>query len=629
FYAQSLSGVLQWSLAAPLFSLNLVLLTALIQRRLAPIRATFSRAGLAEVGAQTVRVLRWGLWMAPIIASFLRMAPDPAWYNQDGAVRSVLATAQQLLQPAGDYRAWSLELFLGLMAYDWLRVLIWFDHMGLRVATLVNFSFVGVDAVDARLARRLGHGPRGQVIPEGLRRFATWAPLLVPFYIPRGGEWDQVWARSEAMHGQAGPLLPAVHDLLGAYAAAALLLIAITALVLRRAARAGTLARIHQTPVHRLGNGLYTLRLAEDGRGHAQAIRARKGCPEIDLTRRPEDGLDRRGRFFYVSESGRPVWSLTHEPCPRADVRHSVTALSSTALCWRADTPDLSATTRVEVPPGDALECWTVTFENAGDGPRRLRLTSLQELMLGPEAAARHPAFNAQHIGTHFVAPLGALLAHSRLLTDTRGRPAGETAFHAVAADGQAVRLLGYEDSRGRFVGAGGIGHPDGLASGAPRPADDQGLLYAFDPAFSLTVEVSVPPRGSATVRFVTGFAPNIAAATRLIARHLGTPLPAPAALAASLDAIRQVRDAVPPRSEFGPDGWTLSVDGNAPRPYSHLIANALGHGAVLDSAGDVASFAGNSQQNALTPFRTGETSHRLPGEGLYVVDMASGACGS
>jgi len=629
FYAQSLSGVAQWALAAPLFSLNLVLLTALIERRLRPIRATFSRAGLAEVGAQTVRVLRWGLWMAPIIASFLRMAPDPAWYNQDGAVRSVLATAQQLLQPAGDYRTWSLELFLGLMAYDWLRVLIWFDHMGLRVATLVNFSFVGVDAVDARLARRLGHGPRGQVIPEGLRRFATWAPLLVPFYIPRGGEWDQVWARSEAMHGQAGPLLPAVHDLLGAYAAAALLLIAITALVLRRAARAGTMARIHQTPVHRLGNGLYTLRLAEDGRGHAQAIRARKGCPEIDLTRRPEDGLDRRGRFFYVSESGRPVWSLTHEPCPRADVRHSVTALSSTALCWRADTPDLSATTRVEVPPGDALECWTVTFENAGEGPRRLRLTSFQELMLGPEAAARHPAFNAQHIGTHFVAPLGALLAHSRLLTDTRGRPAGETAFHAVAADGQAVRLLGYEDSRGRFVGAGGIGHPDGLASGAPRPADDQGLLYAFDPAFSLTVEVSVPPRGSATVRFVTGFAPNIVAATRLIARHLGTPLPAPAALAASLDAIRQVRDAVPPRSEFGPDGWTLSVDGNAPRPYSHLIANALGHGAVLDSAGDVASFAGNSQQNALTPFRTGETSHRLPGEGLYVVDMASGACGS
>ena len=232
FYAQSLSGVVQWALAAPLFSLNLVLLTALIERRLRPIRATFSRAGLIEVGAQTVRVLRWGLWMAPIIASFLRLAPDPTWYNQDGAVRSVLATVQQLLQPDTDYRAWSLQLFLGLLAYDWLRVLIWFDHMGLRVASLVNFSFVGMDAVDARLARALGHGPRGQVIPEGLRRFATWAPLLVPFYIPRNGEWDQVWSGAEQLQQHGGPLLPAVNDLLGAYAAATVLAVLATAWVL-------------------------------------------------------------------------------------------------------------------------------------------------------------------------------------------------------------------------------------------------------------------------------------------------------------------------------------------------------------------------------------------------------------
>ena len=629
FYAQSLSGVVQWAIAAPLFSLNLVLLTALIERRLRPIRATFSRAGLAEVGAQTVRVLRWGLWMAPIIASFLRMAPDPAWYNQDGAVRSVLATVQQVMQPAGDYRAWSLELFLGLMAYDWLRVLVWFDHMGLRVATLVNFSFVGVDAVDARLARGLGHGPRGQVIPEGLRRFATWAPLLVPFYIPRGGEWDQVWARSEAMHRQAAPLLPAVRDLLGAYAVAAALLIAVTALVLRRAGRAGTLARVYLAPKHRLGNGLYTLRLAHDGRGHAQAIRDRKGCPEIDLTRRPEDGLDRRGRFFYVCETGQPVWSLMREPCPRADVRHGVTELSSTALCYRTDTPDLTASTRVEVPPGDALECWTVTFENRAQHPRLLRLTSFQELTLSPDAAARHPVFNGQHVGTHFVPALGALLAHSRLLTDARGRPAGETAFHAVATDGQAVRLVGYEDSRGRFVGAGGVGHPDGLAAGAPRTPDDQGLLYAFDPAFSLTVEVAIPARGQARVRFVTGFASDATAAAGLIGRQLGTPLPAPAVLATALGATRQVRDALPPTSEFSADGWMLTVDGNAPRAYDHLIANVLGHGAVLDSAGNIAPFAGNSQQNALMPFRPGETSHRLPGEGLYVVDMATGNCGS
>ena len=48
-------------------------------------------------------------------------------------------------------------MFLGLLAYDWLRVLIWFDHMGLRVATLVNLSFVGGDLGDERAARWIGH----------------------------------------------------------------------------------------------------------------------------------------------------------------------------------------------------------------------------------------------------------------------------------------------------------------------------------------------------------------------------------------------------------------------------------------------------------------------------------------
>ena len=41
-------------------------------------------------------------------------------------------------------------MFLGLLAYDWFRVLIWFDHMGLRVATLVNLSFIGGDLGDER-----------------------------------------------------------------------------------------------------------------------------------------------------------------------------------------------------------------------------------------------------------------------------------------------------------------------------------------------------------------------------------------------------------------------------------------------------------------------------------------------
>ena len=59
------------------------------------------------------------------------------------------ATAQSWWLSPEAFRTWSLQVFLGLLAYDWFRVLIWFDHMGLRVATLVNLSFIGGDLGDA------------------------------------------------------------------------------------------------------------------------------------------------------------------------------------------------------------------------------------------------------------------------------------------------------------------------------------------------------------------------------------------------------------------------------------------------------------------------------------------------
>ena len=76
FYDESLSGVINWSLAAPVFSINYFLLAALIERSLRPLREMLSFKGLQGLVEQAVRVLRWGLWMAPVIYSFLRLSPD-------------------------------------------------------------------------------------------------------------------------------------------------------------------------------------------------------------------------------------------------------------------------------------------------------------------------------------------------------------------------------------------------------------------------------------------------------------------------------------------------------------------------------------------------------------------------
>ena len=104
------------------------------------------------------------------------------------------------------FHAWSLQVFIYLLAYDSVRILIWLDHMGLRVATLVNLSFLGVDKLEQRLARALAPAATARCIPEGVKRFTTWGPLLIPYYIPRGNDWDQAWSAAEAIrsHSQGG-----------------------------------------------------------------------------------------------------------------------------------------------------------------------------------------------------------------------------------------------------------------------------------------------------------------------------------------------------------------------------------------------------------------------------------------
>ena len=246
FWTESVAGVINWSLAAPLFSVNYVLLDAGLQRSLRPIRNLVSPQGVEGLVEQGVRVLRWGLWMAPVINSFLRQSPNPSWYNQDGAVRTVVAIGADASQSPDSFRRFSLALFTGLLAYDWLRVLIWFDHMGLRVASLVNLSFLGGDRADEAAARFVGHKGRTRAIPDGIRRFGTWAPLLIPFYIPRGAEWDQAWTGAETLAKGAAPMPEPVRTLAFAYAAAIAIMaaacLAILAKVRQRVRDARTLA---------------------------------------------------------------------------------------------------------------------------------------------------------------------------------------------------------------------------------------------------------------------------------------------------------------------------------------------------------------------------------------------------
>ncbi|MEJ7640462.1 MAG: hypothetical protein WKF75_21460, partial [Singulisphaera sp.] len=192
---------------------------------------------------------------------------DPTWYNQDGAIRTLVAVAHDATSSPADFRAWSLGVFISLLAFDAVRILIWLDHMGLRVATLVNLSFLGMDRVDRRLARLLAPGSTARCIPEGVKRFTTWAPLLIPFYIPRGADWDTAWSRAETLRAEAGggPLATFAALPIAGQAAIAAGAVAAATIAFAIARRIRARSAAHRLPVLTLANAEYEVSIRGDG----------------------------------------------------------------------------------------------------------------------------------------------------------------------------------------------------------------------------------------------------------------------------------------------------------------------------------------------------------------------------
>ncbi len=633
FYAESLSGVINWSLASPLFAINAIILAALLQRSLAPIRGLFSGAGVESLVENAVRVMRWGLWMAPIINTFLRQSADPSWYNQDGAVRTLVAIGADASTPHDQFANFSLTLFMGLLAYDWLRVLIWFDHMGLRVATLVNLSFQGGDRLDVAAGRFLGHGARTAVIPNGIRRFGTWAPLLIPFYIPRGADWNKAWTGAEAL-ARGGPMPEPVKTLAIAYGFAGAA-IAFAALVIaartrqksafRELALTSAPAALSEMPqVYAANNGAVGFELMRDGRGAAYVMADERGGFPIDLFRRPLDPLQARGHFFYLTEDGHAPWSIGYEPARRAN-DYRVEAIGFNRLAISNTLHDVRAVMEVAPDAEGAVLSWRIRIEDLSGRPRRLRLTSFCEVA-GHEtgAYARDLDFAGMHVETIFVRSLNAVLARNRLLRSKRA-DRGETSFFAVKP-GVGAKLVGYEDSRTRFLGEGSLASPTGCEPDRWRQLGDEGKLWTFDPAASFTLEIEVGPRGAAEAEFIVGRSDNALWASELIARRLKLPPIAEPDLEVRLYETRSVEPchALPERwpFAFSNDGDALHLTHRTPRPWAHVMANEVGASVVVSNDGEVYSAFGNARHNGLTPFRFESTTTTLPGQIVYVRDL-------
>ncbi|MDD5672422.1 MAG: hypothetical protein PHN49_12375, partial [Candidatus Omnitrophica bacterium] len=565
-FLESLAGVINWSIAAWLFAINKVFMQAYFEKQTAPIKFFFSKDGFAQLVEHMIYVLRWGLWMSPIIFTFLRMMPDPTWYNQDGAIRTFFAIYNNATMSPEAFQAWSLKMFVYVMAFDLFRVLIWMDHMGLRVATLVNLSFLGLDRLDERIAKSIGAASAQRYIPDAVKRFATWAPLLIPFYLPRGRAWDYAWSTSESIQNasrgkgiiytlQSLSLSEMAMLIVGAVLVCTVLSFVIRSLQSR--------ARKRRVGSYELGNREYKVVLKETGEIYSEASHNRSEVypPEFDISRRSYDPAEPCGRIlFLVDTEQKPenrarFWPVIgNYPKEKFEMSRLLRDEDSLEIINTAN--GVQTSIRISLPDKDTTaEIWEIKVENLTNAPRKLKMVTYLEWVLN---GGLHDRFHTQYARLYpemeYSSEVNAILTWQKA-SKAMGFLASETAPE------------GFLTSRVDFIGRSrSIWSPRVFETMNFLKAQDTAGYPTFDPIGSLMLDFSLDAKGSKTTRLMMAYTKNRKLAVELIQKHLK---PKAVKSAASPEKVKrpylighgEIPPGTPqPYSEFIEDGKKLLV---------------------------------------------------------------------
>jgi|GEM_PF-312783 len=614
-FDEALAGVITWSIAAWLFAINRVFLQAWFAKDKRLLRRFFSGAGAKELVVNMIHVLRWGLWMSPIINTGLRMMGTATWYNQDGAIRTVVALFKNITLSPADFQVWSLAVFVSLLAHNSLRILIWMDHMGLRVATLVNLSFLGMDRLDEKLARFIGPSSAQRCIPEAVKRFTTWAPLLIPFYIPRGADWDYAWSKSQEMMGATswswgtqvnGPTWLGIGVL--ALLGTALLIHLIRVWEKRRnGERKGAV----------LSNMEYRVAVDENGAVHSEILTS-----GYDLTRRSYDTVDPAGRAFFLvdtqahADSPARSWPVMGN-APADKFKRSVVEGGPHSLWLVHEHEGIKCTIEITLPDKrSTTEIWTVQIENTEDKPRSLQAVPYVEWVLDrPESDRGHTQYGRLFPEMEYVASANALLAWQKK-TKTMGYLAS------------AVSPTGFHTARMDFIGrARSLWKPRLLETMDFLEPKNTAPYPTFDPIGSLSHTVSLAGKETKTLRYTLGFAKTRDEALTAIQKNIepkGGKSDSKSELKIPLIGHGEITPGTPqPYSEFLDGGNTLRVlTPFTPRPYDHALSNGTGHYVMVTNRGLHMTSNGNSQQNPITPDWADTVTREVPAEAIYLYDV-------
>lgn len=619
-FTESLAGVINWAIAAWLFAINKVFMEAYFQKDTGPIKFFFSKAGLVELVNHMLYVLRWGLWMSPIIFTFLRMMPEPTWYNQDGAIHTICAIFNNITMTPAVFRDWSLKFFTYILAFDMLRILIWMDHMGLRVATLVNLSFIGMDRLDERTARFIGPAVAQRYIPDAVKRFTTWAPLLIPFYIPRGRDWDYAWNTSLAMQNasQAGGLFATVKNLPAAQILilifVSMILFTIFSFLIRSLARKLEKRREKRCV---LGNREYTAVVKDNGEAYSELVHK-----ECDISRRSYDIIDPCGRILYLLdtsenvESKKRFWPIVGN-FPKDNFPASHIEKTDNSIRVINENNGIKTTVEIRLPDEDATaELWEITVENMSDKARRLKLVPYLEWVIN---GGLHDRFHTQYARLYpemeYSSDANAILSWQKT-----------TKSMGILATDPAPE--GFLISRMDFIGRGqSIWTPRIFDTLKFLEARDSAPCPTFDPIGSFILNLPVEPKAVKKINLMIGYAKNRKIAIEMINGYLKPQTVKKAAGPIKRSPLIGHGEILPgtpqPYSTYKENGNKLVVHTPfTPRPYDHAVSNAI-HSVMVTNRGLHTSCNGNSQQNRLTPDWPDTVTKEIPTEAIYLYDIS------
>lgn len=236
-----------------------------------------------------------------------------------------------------------------------------------------------------------------------------------------------------------------------------------------------------------IGNGSYTV-LATDA-GHSAS-----SCAGLQLTRAQLDPLgELPGMLFFLKhENG--LSSLTPLPLFERDMRHSC-SLSGTQAKWSALGHGFELTQSLRVPANDNCELREITIINREKLARECELVCYFEPVLSAGADFEaHPAFSKLFIKTQ--------LSKAGVLVRRRARGDGQDGYLAFVCSDESV---GFETSRERFLGRGGLGNLARALSRGVEPTHGEVL----DACVAARVKLHLAPLQRVTVRFALSYAQN------------------------------------------------------------------------------------------------------------------------